>query len=235
MSNVRYLYIMRRLFIAVLVVLIVVSNASAREYGNHDPKRLFKVSETPSGKKYSFDVAYLDQMLNDLSTHAQNYPPRFDTPQDKQRATQDVKVLSGMLDILINVPAPNPELLVRAGHINSIGHNLDILGAAEKADSIFLRLLAAAPSDPRGNYMYGTFLAGVGKPKEALPYLEKAIALGVIDAAYTIGMTYLTLGDKEQALKNLESYKQRKPNDGSVDRLIDVIRNGKIEFKRNPG
>jgi len=81
--------------------------------------------------------------------------------------------------------------------------------------------------------MYGTFLAGAGKPKEALPYLEKALAAGVTDAAYAIGMTYLTLGDKKQALRHLENYKQRNPGDGNVDKLIEAIRNGKIEFKRN--
>lgn len=222
-------------FLLVILVALVVPSASAREYGNYDPKRLLTVAETPSGKKYGFDGAYLDQMLNDLSAHAKNYPPQFDTPQDQQRATQDVKALSGMLDILINVPTPNPELLARAGYLNSIGHNLNIPGAAEKANSIFLRLLSAAPSDPRGNYMYGTFLASAGKPKEALPYLEKALSAGVVDATYAIGMTYLTLGDKERALKNLESYKRRKPSDGNVDKLIDAIRNGKIEFKRSPG
>lgn len=224
---------MRKLTLAVLVVLIAF-NASAREYGNYDPKRLLTVSETPSGKKYGFDVVYLDQILNDLSAHAKNYPPQFDTPQDKQRAAQNVKMMSGMLDIMINVPTPNPELLVRAGYLNSMGHNLDVPGAAEKANSIFLKLLAAIPSEPRGNYMYGTFLAGIGKPKEALLYLEKALSVGVVDAAYSIGMTYLTLGDKAQALKNLEDYKRRKPGDASVDTLIDAIRNGKLELKRNP-
>jgi tetratricopeptide (TPR) repeat protein len=222
-------------FLITAFVLLVSATASAKEYGNYDPKRLLTVSETPSGKKYGFDGAYFDQILNDLSAHARNYPPQFATPQDKQRATRDVKELSGMLDILINVPTPNPELLVRAGLLNSIGHNLDIAGSAEKASSIFQRLLNASPSDPRGNYMYGTFLAGVGKPKEALPYLAKALAVGVTDAAYAIGMTYLTLGDKEQALKNLEDYKRRKPNDTNVDKIIDAIRNGKIELKRAPG
>ena len=223
-----------RKFLFALSVLLIASVANAREYGNYDPKRLLTVSETPSGKKHGFDGAYLDQMLNDLSSHAKNYPPQFDSPQDQQRATQDVKALSGMLDILINVPTPSPELLVRAGSLNSIGHNLNIAGSAEKANAIFQRLLAATPSDPRGNYMYGTFLAGVGKAKDALPYLQKALAVGVTDAAYAIGMTYLTLGDKEQALKNLEDYKRRKPSDTNVDKLIDAIRNGKIEFKRSP-
>lgn len=224
-----------RKFLLALSVLLLASAANAKGYGNYDPKRLLTVAETPSGKKHGFDLAYLDQMLSDLSAHAKNYPPHFDTAQDQQRATQDVKLLSGMLDILINDPTPNQELLVRAGYLNSIGHNLNIAGCAEKANSIFQRLLAATPSDARGNYMYGTFLAGVGKAQEALPYLQKALAVGVADAAYTIGMTYLTLGNKEQALKNLEDYKRRKPGDGSVDGLIDAIRNGKVEIKRSPG
>ncbi len=224
-----------RKFLLAFFALLLACAASAHEYGNYDPKRLFTVSETPAGKKYGFDVAYLDQMLGDLSAHAKNYPPQFDTPQDRQGATQDIRALSGMLDVLINVPTPNPELLVRAGQLNSIGHNLDIPGSADKASSIFQRLLAATPSDPRGNYMYGTLLAGVGKPKEALPYLEKALAVGVADAAYAIRIAYLTLGDKERALRNLEDYKARNPGDTSVDKLMDAIRNGKVEFKRSPG
>jgi len=208
--------------------------ANAREYGAYDLKRLITISETPAGRKYGFDGAYLDLILNDLAAHARNYPPQFDTPQDQQRATQDAKALAGMLDSLINVPSPHPELLIRAGSLNSIGHNLGIAGAGEKANSIFQRLLTILPADARGNYMYGTFLAGVGKPKEALPYLEKALSIGVVDAAYSIGMTYLALGDKENAVKNLEDYKARRPGDGNVDKLIDAIRNGKIEFKTSP-
>lgn len=222
---------MRRYLFA-LSILLIFSISHAKEYGNYDPKRVLTASESPSGKKYGFDGAYADRMLGDLALHAKNYPPKFDTPQDRQRAIQDVKTLSGMLDILISGPSANPELLVRAGFLNSIGHNLDIPGSAEKTVAIFQRLLAALPSDPRGNYMYGTFLAGAGKPKEALPYLEKALAVGVVDAAYALGMTYLTLGDKGKALENLEGYKRRNPGDGNVDKLIDAIRNGKVELRK---
>ena len=82
--------------------------------------------------------------------------------------------------------------------------------------------------------MYGTFLAGVGKPKDALWYLEKGLSLGVTGAAYALGITYLTLGDKEQALRNLGDYKRRKPTDTGVDGLIDAIRSGKLESRRGP-
>lgn len=156
---------------------------------------------------------------------------RHSTHLKTDSAIQDVKTLSGMLDVLINGPTPNPELLIRAGLLNSIGYNLGITGSVEKTNSIFQRLLSVAPSDPRGNYMYGTFLAGAGKPNEALPYLEKALAVGVVDSAYAIGMTYLTLGDKAKALENLEAYKRLKQDDTNVGKLIEAIRNGKVEVK----
>ena len=222
---------MRSFILAFLFAVLVVPAASAKEYGNHDLTRLLKESETSSGKKHSFDAAYLDKILNDLSAHALNYPPQFDTPRDQQRAVKDVKTLSGMLDTLINAPTPNLELLVRAGFLNSIAHNLDVSGAAEKANSIFLRLLALSPSDPRGNYMYGHFLSGTGKPKEALPYLEKALAAGIVDAGFSIGLVYVFLGEKVQAIKSLEDYKRRKPDDANVDKIIDAIRHGRVEIK----
>ncbi|MFZ5581603.1 MAG: tetratricopeptide repeat protein [Pseudomonadota bacterium] len=213
------------------LALLLGTGAHAREYGIYDPKRLLTVTETPSGKKYGFDGAYLDQMLNDLAAHAKNYPPQFDTPQDRQRATQDVKVISGMLDTLVNVPNPNPDLLLRAAHLGSMGHNLEIPGAADKANALFQRLLQLEPAHPRGNYLYGTFLAGAGKPREALPYLEKALAAGIADAAFTLGMAHLSLKDQDGALKYLEDYKRRRPGDANADRFIDAIRNGRIEIR----
>jgi tetratricopeptide (TPR) repeat protein len=222
---------MMRIYLAVLSIILFASLALGKEYGNYEPKRIATVSESPSGKKYGIDGKYLDQMLGDLALHAKNYPPQFDTPHDRQRAVQDVKTLSGMLDILVNGPNPNPEFLWRAGGLNSIAHNLDISGSAEKASAIFQKLLAIVPSDPRGNYMYGTFLAGMGKSKEALPYLEKALSVGVSDASYAIGMVYLTLGDKQKAIENLEVYQKRNPSDRNTTKLLDGIRNGKVEIK----
>lgn len=227
---------MRTLLFSVLCVLVS-SSLSAREYGRYDPQRLLTVRETPAGKQYGFDAAYADQMLNDLASHAKNYPPQFDTPPDRQRAVRDVQVLAGMLDRLIDVPQPQPGLLLRAAFAHSMGHNLDIAGEGDKAKAVFLRLLALQPDDPRANYQYGTFLGGVGQPREALPYLEKALALGVEDAAYGLGMAYVSLGERELALKHLEDYQRRKPGDASMEPLIEAIRHGKIEFqrKKSPG
>lgn len=215
-------------------MIIYSSVVLAKEYGNYEPKRILKVSETSSGKKYGLDLKYLDRILKDLSFHAKNYPPRFDSTQDKQRAIQDIRVLSGMLDldILVNDPNPNPQILWRAGSLSSMGHNLDIPGSTEKASEIFLKLLTISPHDPRGNYDYGVFLAGSGRSKKAIPYLEKAHSLGVSNASYSLGMVYLSLGDKQKAIENLELYKKRKPNDRNIDKLLNGIINGKTVIKR---
>lgn len=219
----------------ILSFLLLASTTYAKEYGSYDPQRLLAVTDTSTGKQPSFNVTYLDQMLSDLYRHAKSYPAKFDTPQDRERAVRDVKVVSKMLDILVAAQDTTTELLWRAGLLNSIGHNLDIAGTAEKADAMFRKLLAITPADPRGNYLYGLFLAGVGKPKEALPYLEKADSLGVGDAVYPIGMVYLALGDKGKALESLRAYKRTNPADTTIDIIIEGISSGKIKINYDNG
>jgi predicted Zn-dependent protease len=221
--------------LVMLSVFCIFSFAEAKDYGHynlkHDLKRIITVSDTTSEKQTSIHLDSLDQILTDLSSHARSYPPTFDTSKDRERAVEDVKTLSVLLDVLVNGPNPHPKLLLRAGFLNSMGHNLDIPGTAEKANSNFQRLLTISPSDPHVNYHYGTFLAGTAKPREALPYLEKAFAAGVRDAAYGLGMTYLVLGDKHKAIEHLEAYRQHRPQDDVVAKLIDDIRNGRFEIK----
>ena len=55
------------------------------------------------------------------------------------------------------------------------------------------------------NFRYGVFLAGTNKSRsEAIPLLEKAKTLGIVGAEYTLGLTYLSLGDKVEAVENLK-------------------------------
>lgn len=209
------------------------AGASAAAYGDYDPKRILVVQESPAGKRHGVDVTYLDKVMADLTAHTRSFPPVFDTPQDRQRAVQDVRVLTGMLEPLVNAPGASPELLARAAHLHGIGHNLDIPGSAEKANALFLKLLAVVPAEPRANFMYGTFLAGVGKGREALPYLEKALALGVVDAGYALGLTQLSIGEKDKAIRSLQEYRRRNPGDPNIDRLIEAARSGNIEVRKH--
>jgi tetratricopeptide (TPR) repeat protein len=207
--------------------------AYANEYGRYDVKQVVAVSQSSDGQNHAtISFSYLDQIITDLASHAADYPPRFDSPKDLKRAQADVTALSAMLDTLSNGPAPNQQLLLYVGILNSIGHNLDVPATAQRAISAFTRLLQQAPEEPRANFFYGKFLADAGKPNEAIPMLEKAKSLGVANADYVLGIAYMVAGNNEKALENFELYAKRVPNDPNAAKMIDAIRNGNVQLKK---
>ncbi len=217
--------------IVILSLLLLFSRSSfAQEYGVYDPIKILVVTETSAGKKHSLDLKYLDQIIDDLSLHAKNYPPKFANESDKQRATRDVKTLSGMLDALVDTPQASPELLKRTSLLNSIGHNLDVPGATQKADRDFQNLLKQQPDNPTANFAYGAFLGSSNQSDKALPYLERSAKSGYSDAYYALGMAHLMQNNTELALENFESYKSHRPDDQSVEQIIIAIESGNIQL-----
>lgn len=200
----------------------------AREYGHHDLKQLVQMNAPPAtGAKLNME--HLDKLLTDLSLHAGNYPPRFDTAEDAQRARRDVITLMGMLGTAFGTESTPPDLMLRMGLLGAIGHNLSAPGGAVFAKSQFAQLLKANPEHAAGNYHYSTFLASSAHPKEALPYLLKAKDKGVIPALYGLGMTYLALGEMAKTIENLQAYQKAEPSDTSVEKLLTAIRTGKVK------
>ncbi|WP_316411505.1 tetratricopeptide repeat protein [Mesoterricola sediminis] len=202
-----------------------------QSYGSYDLVPL--VSRTGGGPDTdpSAKLKLLDQVLDDLARHAIDYPVHFEEGGAKDRAAKDVVKLSAWLDTLIDVPNPPVYFMKRAAMVGSIGHNLDIPGMAQKADAIFQKWLSMRPDDPAGNQMYGAFLGGVGKAKEAIPFLEKALALGVPQAPYSLGIAYLHVGDKEKATKNLKAYLDKNPDDKKTRDLYDAIASGRVRIR----
>ena len=219
--------------IGLLVLLsLSISTVNAKEYGTWDGNLILKKTETSTGMQHGIDAEYMERMLIDLAAHARNYPPSFDSESDKRRATRDAGMLAGVLNIFIDSPNVHPEMLFRAAMANNIAHNLDVPKAAEKANDIYQRLLKIAPDNLNVNYNYGVFLASASKIKESIPYLEKALSLGAIDAEYSLGMVYVSLGDKSKALQYLENYKKSTSNNSEVSKLIEALKNEKTEIKR---
>jgi tetratricopeptide (TPR) repeat protein len=203
----------------------------AAEYGHYDLKRLLQPNAAPAtGGK--LDLVYLDGMLADLSQHARNYPPSFDTPADTQRAQRDAANLIGYFGAMFSTGSLPPHMLLRMALLGSVAHNLDVMGGAAFAQTYFEKLLKADPAHAEGNYYYGVFLSSTDRAKEALPYLEQAKAKGITPALFGLGVSYLTLGDKAKALENLLAYQKAVPNDRSAQTLIEAIRSGTIETQR---
>jgi len=218
---------------AVLLLSLVSLTVAAAEYGHYDLKKVVSLSETTPGKpSATINMPLFVEVLNDLGSHAGTYPVHFDNGDDRQRAEHDVALLSSVLDTIAD-NFNDRSILLRLALLHSVGHNLDIPGSGEKAVAVFDNVLAKWPNDPQANYRYGLFLASTVKYGDAaIPRLEKAKSLGVVDADYTLGLTYLSLGEKEKAITNLKSYTARVPGDENAARILDAAINGKIETKQ---
>jgi tetratricopeptide (TPR) repeat protein len=222
---------MRRIWLVVLA-LQATAVAYGKEYGHYDTAKIVAVAQAANGE-YSAKVNFvlLDQILGDLSLHNDSYPSQFDSQEDRQRATKDVLVISRTLDAFLRAPTQNRQLLLRAALLDSIGHNLGVPDAGDKALAAFAGLLSQAPNDARANYLYGKFLVSTGKPGEAIPMLEKAKRLGVSDAGYSLGLAYSSIGLREKAVETLREYAKHAPKDTNVAKVIDSIRDGNIDLE----
>ncbi len=206
--------------------------ALAQDYGRYDLRRVFSLAQGPAGKSsVNIDIAYLSRILDDLGRHAGTYPPNFASTEDRQRAERDVSAVSKAFEPIYSNIAGNPQLLLRLALLHAFAHNLDVAGSAEKAAAEFDALLKLAPDDALANYRYGIFLATTTRGGSAIPYLEKAKSLGIANADYWLGMSYQLAGDKAKAVLNLESYTRRVPGDQDARKVLDAVRNGKVDVQ----
>jgi len=222
-----------RHFALAAILLFTALHASAAEYGQYDPKRILIKADKKTGTTAGVDLRYLDQMLNDLGSHARNYPPKFDNEADHKRAAKDAAALSRMLDVLVKPADADAEVLLRAAMLNGIAHNLKVAGSADKAQAIYTKLLARDPGHPRTNHQYGMFLAGTARFRESIAPLEKALAGGLPQAHYPLGLVYLSMENRPKALEHLEAYAAQFPNDANAARLLAAARSGKLKIRRS--
>jgi tetratricopeptide (TPR) repeat protein len=210
--------------------------ALAQAYGHYDVRKVMAVIETSPGKSsVTLNGTYFAQVLNDLERHAGSYPPKFQFADDRQRAERDIATLSDLLDPLFPNLSHDAPLQLRLAALHTVGFNLDIPGSFEKARSDFSAILATAPENPEANYQYGAFLAATTRKGEGIPFLEKASSLGVVNADYWLGWSYVALGEKTKAIENLERYTKNVPNDQRAAQVLDAVRNDKVNFvERKP-
>lgn len=185
----------------------------AAPYGHYDTQKLLKETDTPRGKRYGFDAAYMDVMTQDLLRHAAAYPPRFDNDADRQRALRDLRVLARMLEASLQDPAAPLDLQLRTALVYSLQHNLNVKGASGKAVNLFEKVLTAQPEHPRANLLFGMFLSSGGMPSDAVGFLEKAAAGGLAEAEHALAVAWHEMGDNTRAAQHLKRYLQREPGD----------------------
>ena len=188
-----------------------------------------------------FDGDAADKIREDLADHAGEYPPKFDNEADRKRAEKDAVTLARLYSGLIEqkiVTEKQPEryrsVLHSIARLSWIAHNLDVPGAAAKADQHYRMLLAALPQKQRAGIQgeYGGFLASVGQTDAAVKMLNEAVQGGSDRSRLPLGMALLSQGKKAESLKQLRAYAKKYPQDERAAKFIDAVENGRFEVKR---
>ncbi len=179
--------------------------------------------------KHTLD-SKIQTFINENSQFINQYPPKFKNNKHKKKVISKTKkilkkISKTNLDEILNF-----DLLINIAYIYSMAHNLD-LGTGQLAKEIFERALSIQPDSKKGNYLFGMYLVSTSKYFfESEIYLIKALDLGEKDALYTLGLIEIKKGNNENGLKYLENYSKTNPNNHHVLKVIDAIKNERINF-----
>jgi tetratricopeptide (TPR) repeat protein len=116
-----------------------------------------------------------------------------------------------------------------------IGRQHRQLGRAEVAQAAYRRALATLPEQPDVLAELGSLLLEIGRPLEALPYLEAAVKATRTDAglALQLGLAYLQHDDVIAAQAVLLDAKHLDPADRLVDKALQDLASHKKRARRN--
>jgi hypothetical protein len=73
------------------------------------------------------------------------------------------------------------------------------------------------------------------KRGKACHFWKKAKNLGVVNADYWLGLSYVSVGEKAKAIENLENYTKRVPGDQNAARILDAVRHDNVKFEQPKG
>ena len=219
----------------ITLLLLALPFAAISSDWKHELSEALSKSENEEGiTQYKVNMEVIDYYISRIAVHAKEYPPRFKSQEEFNDVAEKLEKLIGVLSIIGQNQQQNAEFLLRSAFVQSMAHNINMKGAADKAKEDFDKLLKLEPDNIKGNYLYGMFLSGTQKYHfESIPYLEKAFTLGENDAQYTLGLLYFQQGDKDKGLKYLQKYAKNNPDQERVKKVISAIETGKLQFKHD--
>ena len=171
------------------------------------------------------DITDIDDFLQLVEGKARHYPPRFSERQERRGFESKLKEVTQQLDTLAANPDASFDVLIRAFKASIMAKNLD-LGKNYTTQSLVYaqRILKINQDDPEANFWFGFALSEGGGHREAIPYLDKAIKLGVQEAYLSAANNYIALEQKKNATTTLNNYKVKYPQETEVaNRLIEEI------------
>ena len=197
---------------------------------------LFLVTRLTYANAAEFSLVRTEQFLQKLAPHALRYPTSFDSKSQYNQYSKILKEVLLELDSALPNSQTNAEFLFQYALANSMGHNMDISGCAEKSIAGYSQLLEINPDDKRANYYFGSFLSATTLYEKSFPYLQRAIELGEQDAHYTLGFVYIKEGKTQAALAEFKDYLEVNPENQAAKKMVKDIENNslKVDVKSLP-
>ncbi|HET7831684.1 MAG TPA: tetratricopeptide repeat protein [Gallionella sp.] len=168
-------------------------------------------------------LSQIDATLEEVLPHANGYPPVFTSDEQRWEISGKLKDLLQLLDTASRDYPDDNELLFRVAYANALGHNLEIPGCGNRAIDAFKRLIEKDPNNKRANLYYGIFLSQTMLISKSIPYLQRAIELGVPEAHRNLGFVYIAQRDGERALAEYKAYLSVHPDDAEVKGIISKL------------
>lgn len=216
----------------IFLFLVLLNLAFCKPYVDFDMRTLF--GEPTNNGLRSFDIGALYKGVENLYYHAKFYPLNFDNENEKNVAFNDLKSFLNIFET-IRKDKLNEKLndkiyfdLVQA-RLFVMAHNFDMNGFAKKADESYKKLLL---NDKNGEIRieFAEFLGNSARINEAKIEFEKALYQGNNRAYYGLSLAYLAQNKKDEAIKQMQNYIAKFPNDENAKKMLEIIKNSEIKF-----
>ncbi|MDA3057175.1 tetratricopeptide repeat protein [Campylobacter sp. VBCF_05 NA6] len=185
------------------------------------------------------DLDNLHKSVDNIYKHSMYYPLHFDNQKDKETARADLRVLLSIFDWLrenkkfetmsakeqFYLDWQNTRLFVMA-HNFDMGENF-----AKQADESYERLLKF---DKNGKIRteFADFLANSNRIERAESEFETAINEGSESAHYGLAIAYMAQNKKDKAIKELQIYISKFPNDDSAKKMLEIFSNSEVKINK---
>lgn len=173
----------------------------------------------------------IDATLSDMARHAANYPPQFSSAAERKEVEMRLRSASRTLDAAAAARPGDADVLIRDAFANALGTNLDFTGCAARCSATYQHLLLLKPDSGAGNFQYGAFLGSTNHPRESIRYLRKAADLGVPEAHWALAISYITLKDSADAIRELKSYMRLVPDNDGGKKLLTALESKDVKFQ----
>ncbi len=168
-------------------------------------------------------LSEIDATLAVIVPHARGYPPNFASDEQRLEITGKLRDLLSLLDAASRGYPDDNELLFRVAFANAMGHILDVPGCDQRAIAAFERLLGREPGNKRANFYYGIFLSQTTLSAKSIPFLQRAVELGMPQAHKNLGYVYMAQRDAERALVEYKAYLAVDPDNAEVKKIISEL------------